>query len=77
VAISLGFDGACSSSASDSAYASMALHPEFPDSPHAILDPGLRWFPGDDAIRLSGGAEKLLPPLVNAIRRKVFQWREA
>jgi len=23
----------------------MALHPDFPESPHAILDPGIRWFP--------------------------------
>ena len=23
----------------------MALHTNFPDSPHAILDPGVRWFP--------------------------------
>ncbi len=22
----------------------MALHPDFPDSPHAILDPEIRWF---------------------------------
>ena len=23
----------------------MALHPNFPDDPHAILDPAIRWFP--------------------------------
>ncbi len=28
----------------------MALHPEFPDSPHAILDPEVRWFPADEAL---------------------------
>ncbi len=22
----------------------MALHPNFPNDPHAILDPGIRWF---------------------------------
>jgi len=27
----------------------MALHPNFPESPHAILDPALRWFPAMDA----------------------------
>jgi len=29
----------------------MALHPEFPASPYAILDPDLRWFPADEALR--------------------------
>ena len=28
----------------------MALHPNFPDSPHAILDPAIRWFPAQDSI---------------------------
>jgi type III restriction enzyme len=27
----------------------MALHPDFPGSPHAILDPEIRWFPADEA----------------------------
>ena len=29
----------------------MALHPRFPDDPHVILDPGMRWFPADEALR--------------------------
>jgi type III restriction enzyme len=29
----------------------MALHPDFPTSPHAILDPAIRWFPADEAMR--------------------------
>ena len=29
----------------------MALHPDFPESPHAILDPEVRWFPADEALR--------------------------
>jgi len=53
----------------------MALHPDFPKSPHTPLNPDHRWFPGDDAIRDSGGAEKLLPPLVDSIRREVSTWR--
>lgn len=28
----------------------MALHPNFPESPFAILDPNLRWFPADEAL---------------------------
>jgi len=44
----------------------MALHPDFPDSPNAILDPDIRWFPADEALRESN-PEKLLPPLAAAI----------
>ena len=29
----------------------MALHKSFPDSPHTILDPDIRWFPADEAQR--------------------------
>ncbi len=29
----------------------MALHPNFPHSPHAILDPAIRWFPADETLR--------------------------
>ncbi len=29
----------------------MALHPNFPQSPYAILDPAMRWFPADEALR--------------------------
>lgn len=40
----------------------MALYPNFPGSPHAILDPAMRWFPVDEALRESS-SEKLMPPL--------------
>ncbi|MBW1940453.1 MAG: DEAD/DEAH box helicase family protein [Deltaproteobacteria bacterium] len=53
----------------------MALHPDFPDSPHAILEPDVRWFPADEALRESS-YEKLLPPLVHELRKKVKVWRE-
>lgn len=52
----------------------MALHPEFPKSPYAILDPSVRWFPADETLRLEG-YQKLLPPLVAEIRLKVRDWR--
>ena len=29
----------------------MALHPKFPIDPHVILDPAIRWFPADEALR--------------------------
>ncbi|MEP0322395.1 DEAD/DEAH box helicase family protein [Bauldia litoralis] len=53
----------------------MALHPDFPDSPHAILDPSIRWFPADEALRETS-MEKLMPPLVAALRQKVKEFRD-
>ncbi len=29
----------------------MALHPGFPESPHQISDPSVRWFPADEELR--------------------------
>jgi len=54
----------------------MALHPKFPNSPHAILNPDHRWFPADEALR-EQGYDKLLPPLVATLRKKVKEWRES
>lgn len=54
----------------------MALHPAFPASPHAILDPTIRWFPADEALRTSS-FEKLLPPLVPELRKQVKVWRDS
>jgi type III restriction enzyme len=45
----------------------MALHPAFLHSPYAILDPVVRWLPGDGAA----SPEKLLPPLAAQLRCKV------
>jgi type III restriction enzyme len=53
----------------------MALRKDFPQSPHAILDPGIRWFPADEALRESS-MEKLMPPLVAELRRKVKEFRD-
>jgi type III restriction enzyme len=53
----------------------MALHPNFPESPYAILDPSVRWFPADEALRASS-FEKLLPPLVPELRKQVKAWRD-
>ncbi len=54
----------------------MALHPDFPNSPHAILDPDIRWFPADEALRETG-MEKLMPPLVAQLRKKVKTFRDS
>jgi len=53
----------------------MALHKNFPDSPHAILDPDIRWFPADEALRETS-MEKLMPPLVSQLRKKVEGFRD-
>ncbi len=52
----------------------MALHPKFPQSPHEVLEPEYRWFPADETLR-EQGYEKLLPPLVAELRKKVKAWR--
>jgi type III restriction enzyme len=54
----------------------MALHPKFPESPYAILDPAIRWFPADEALR-DTSSEKLTPPLVSQLRKKVKEWRDS
>jgi type III restriction enzyme len=54
----------------------MALHPDFPESPYAILDPAIRWFPADETLRESS-SEKLMPPLVAQLRKKVKEWRDS
>ena len=53
----------------------MALHPDFPESPHEIIDPTVRWFPADEALRDTDYG-KLLPPLVHEIRKEVKVWRD-
>jgi len=54
----------------------MALHKDFPHSPYEILDPEIRWIPGDELFR-STSYEKLLPPLVHNLRKQVHKWRAA
>ncbi len=53
----------------------MALHPDFPESPHEIIDPSVRWLPDNEALRDTGYG-KLLPPLVHEIRKQVKEWRD-
>ena len=54
----------------------MALHPDFPTDPYAILNPEIRWYPGDEMIGQMGYA-MLLPPLVHKVRKAVAAWRES
>ena len=53
----------------------MALPPNFPQSPHVIIDPAVRWFPADEMLRDTAYG-KLLPPLVHKIREQVKAWRD-
>jgi type III restriction enzyme len=54
----------------------MALNPNFPTNPFAILDPEIRWYPGEELFTDKGYAT-LLPPLVYMIRKAVKEWRES
>jgi type III restriction enzyme len=53
----------------------MALHKNFPDSPYVILNPDIRWFPADETLRETS-MEKLIPPLVSQLRKKVKELRD-
>jgi type III restriction enzyme len=53
----------------------MALHKDFPQDPYVILDPSIRWFPADEDLR-EKGYDKLLPPLVADLRKRVKEWRD-
>ncbi len=52
----------------------MALNKDFPISPFEILDPSIRWFPGDDMS--DKDRYNLMPPLVSVLREKVKEWRD-
>ena len=52
----------------------MALHSDFPESPHEIIDPSVRWFP-DQSLLFDFDYGMLLPPLVQKIREQVKTWR--
>lgn len=54
----------------------MALHSKLPKSPYSVLDPELRWFPADEALR-EKNYDKLLPPLVAKLRKTVKTWRDS
>ena len=53
----------------------MALHPDFPSSPFDVLEPEVRWFPADETLR-DTTMDKLMPPLVAQLRRKVKEFRD-
>ena len=54
----------------------MALSPDFPTNPHVILDPDIRWYPGEEKYSDDGYAT-LLPPLVYKVRKGVKAWRDS
>ncbi len=53
----------------------MGLDPRFPKNPHVVLDPDIRWVPGEDVLPTLRG--HLIPPLVDRIRREVKAWRDS
>jgi type III restriction enzyme len=53
----------------------MPLSEQFPTDPYAVLNPGVRWYPGDELLG-DIGREKLIPPLVEKVRKGVKVWRD-
>ena len=53
----------------------MGLDKDFPRHPFKVMSPDVRWFPGSDSVS-DKLREKLLPPLVDKIRRDVHDWRK-
>ena len=53
----------------------MALPPDFPESPHVIIDPKVRWLP-DQSLLFDMEYGMLLPPLVQKVREQVKTWRD-
>ena len=49
----------------------MPIPTDFPDSPHLILDPAIRWLPDEPDKRMDK-----LPPLVQKLRQQVKTWRD-
>lgn len=54
----------------------MALQPDFPNSPYAILDSETPWFPVERAVR-DTAVEKLPPPLVAQLRCLMKEFRDS
>ena len=54
----------------------MSVNTAFPKSPHDIIDPKVRWYPGAELIKEKGGLQTLLPPLVHKLRIEVKKWRD-
>ena len=53
----------------------MAIHKNFSKNPYDILNPEERCFPADEILR-EKGYQKLLPPLVDKIRKEVKKFRD-
>ena len=53
----------------------MAIHKNFSTNPFNILNPEERWFPADEILR-EKGYQKLLPPLVDKVRKEVKKFRD-
>jgi type III restriction enzyme len=54
----------------------MPLSEHFPTDPYVILDPAIRWYPGDELL-LTEARGKLIPPLVEKVRQGVKAWRDS
>jgi len=52
----------------------MAIPIDFPTDPYVVLQPHVRWFPGEEVTE--DVYERLLPPLVHKVRDGVKKWRD-
>jgi type III restriction enzyme len=57
------------------AITALPLREQFPTDPYAILDPALRWYPGEELL-MTEARGKLIPPLVEKVRQGVKAWRD-
>ncbi len=54
----------------------MTIPKNLPTDPYAVLEPGGRWYPGEENLRQMQIGH-LMPPLVDGVRRAVKEWRDA
>ena len=53
----------------------MPPHSDLPGDSYTILNPAIRWYPGD-AVLAEMGYEMLLPSLVHRVRQGVKAWHD-
>ena len=56
----------------------MPIDAKFPIDPYVVLEPDIRWYPGDQMeLYTEDGYARLLPPLVYKVRQGVKAWRDS
>ena len=56
----------------------MPIDAKFPIDPYVVLEPDIRWYPGEQMeLYTEDGYARLLPPLVYKVRQGVKAWRDS